>query len=157
MRAYIYIGIIFFSALICAISCRERSPEGRLIIAAQNNDVNEIQKLLSQGVNVNCKDNSPDAATPLIWAVRGRKRDAIDVLLAAGADPNILCGAGDSSLFFAIGGPKDDTSDIIKKLIKAGADTDKYFSLYENYPQDDPSRIAYEQAIKLRGEGVKKQ
>jgi ankyrin repeat protein len=139
------------------IGCRERSPEGQLIIAAQNNDVKEIQKLLSLGVNVNCRDNSPDAATPLIWAVRGRKESAVDVLIAAGADPNISCGAGDSALFFAIGGPKDDTSSIIRKLVKAGADTDKYFTLYENYPQDDPSRIAYEQAIKLRGGDTKKQ
>jgi len=100
-------GIMVLTAL-SLFGCRKLSPEDELIIAAQNGNIEVIQKLISSKINVNCKDHSPDAGTPLIWAVRCKQENAVQVLLAAGADPNIPTGTGEAPLFFATGTSQDN-------------------------------------------------
>jgi len=118
--------------------------------AAANGDVPEIERLLRSGVNVNCRSHSTDGTTPLIWAVWERQAAAVEVLLAAGSDPNIANGTGKTPLSLAIGGPQEDTSRIVKDLVLAGAKTEECKPLFESLPQDDPKRIAFEHALKER-------
>lgn len=116
--------------------------------AAANGDVPEIKRLLRSGVNVNCKSHFTDGTTPLIWAVWERQAAAVEVLLAAGADPNIVNGTGKTALSLAIGGAQEDTSRIIMDLVLAGAKTEECRPIFESLPQDDPRRVAFERASK---------
>jgi hypothetical protein len=59
-----------------------------LHVAAQNGDTQQIVSLLDQGANINEKFGTDDV-TALSFAVRAGQTDAVQVLLARGADPNI--------------------------------------------------------------------
>jgi len=150
MKLFLLLIISVISIFAFVSLIKKQSLESQLIIASENGNIQKIKKLLSSGVNVNSKEHfSPDAGTPLIWAVRCEQEKAVKILLAAGADPNITCGTGETALFFAIGGSTNDASSIIiKELILAGANTEK--EKFESLPVDDPNRIAFEKAIKLR-------
>jgi ankyrin repeat protein len=152
---------IIYALILCGLvildGCAKPSLEDKLIGAAASGSIPEIKRLLSLGVNVNCRAHSLNAGTPLIWAVRSRQENALEVLLAAGADPNIKTGTKESPLFLAYGSDQEDTSGIIKKLISAGANPDECRPLFEGLPENNPNRIAFEQAIKLRDLGEKKQ
>jgi ankyrin repeat protein len=157
MKTRFFFGIIvFFSTLAFVSACRKPSLEDQLFIASEQGDIQGIKRLLSLGVNVNCKQRfSPDAGTPLIWAVRCRQEKAVEVLLAAGADPNIKTRTGQTALFQAIGGYQEDNSRIIKDLILAGANTDEDKKGFESLWPDNTNRVAFEQAINVRNQGVK--
>jgi ankyrin repeat protein len=155
MKTRAFIGVLTFSAFVLFSGCGQRTLEKQLIIASQDGNVQEIKRLLSLGVNVNCKQRfSPDAGTPLIWAVRCRQEKAVEVLLAAGADPNIKTRTGQTALFQAIGGYQEDNSRIIKDLILAGANTDEDKKGFESLWPDNTNRVAFEQAIIIRNQSV---
>lgn len=54
-----------------------------LIQAAKKGDINEVRRLISEGANVNAKDN--DGWTPLHWAVKNNHSTTAEVLLDNGA------------------------------------------------------------------------
>ena len=70
-------------------------------------------------------------------------------LLAAGADPNLRDAQGKTALFYAFSN-QEDLSGIIKPLVLAGANTVEYKSMFATLPENDPNRIAFEQASKER-------
>jgi hypothetical protein len=146
------IRLLVFIALPFVGGCGRLSLEQQLIIASQHGNIPEIKRLLALGVNVNCRDPSLDGGTPLIWAVRQRREEAVEVLLAAGADPNIRTGTGQSALFFAIGDPLEDRSRTIEALVLGGANTEEYKKLFESLPRNDLNRVAFEQAIALKNQ-----
>ncbi|WP_341821498.1 ankyrin repeat domain-containing protein [Wolbachia endosymbiont (group A) of Myopa testacea] len=55
-----------------------------LIQAAKKGDINEVRRLISEGVDVNAKDNI--GWTPLRWAVKNNHSTTAEVLLDNGAD-----------------------------------------------------------------------
>jgi len=61
--------------------------ETQLVHAAKGGDLDEVQRLLSIGVNANAKHNG---WTPLLWAVRNGDIDITELLLNNNADANIL-------------------------------------------------------------------
>jgi len=149
--------MLVFALLAFLSGCRKPSLQDQLVIASEGGDVREIARLLSLGVNVNCKEShSPEAGTPLIWAVRCRQEKAVRALLRAGADPNIKNGPGESALFFA-GAYEEGMTNIIKDLILAGANTEEVKKEFEDDWPTSPNRIAFEEAIKLRDQGSKTQ
>lgn len=64
--------------------------------AAVRGQVNEMKRLLAQGVNPNTLDQDWD--TPLHLAADAGQAEAVKVLLKAGADPNARCRDGDTPL-----------------------------------------------------------
>lgn len=144
----------FFYALLtlgalCLFGGCGKSPEDKLIEASAAGNVQEIQRLLSLGVNVNCVSRALDKSTPLIWAVAQRREKAVTALLAAGADPNLRDAHGKTALFYAFSN-QEDLSGIIKPLVLAGANTVEYKAMFATLPENNPNRVAFEQASKER-------
>jgi len=81
--------------------------------AAQNNDLTELEKLISAGVDVNVRINGDDWP-PLISAITVGNLPAIKALIDAGADTNLASKNGASPLHFSKGA-------ITKMLLEHGA------------------------------------
>ena len=56
--------------------------------AIEENDVPEMERLISAGANVNARGK--DNMTPLLWAFPDRKHERFSCLLKHGADPNVI-------------------------------------------------------------------
>jgi uncharacterized protein len=84
-----------------------------LKLAAEDNDVKRIEWLLSRGAQV---DRTSTGETALHAAVRADSREAVDLLLAAGANPNLQDVDGWTPLFCV------QSRETIRVLRKAGAD-----------------------------------
>jgi len=74
-------------------------PEQELASAIAWNRTGKIEKLLADGVDVNCRGK--DDVTPLIWAVVKQKKKSFEFLLEHGADPNLQVVQGASAVSFA--------------------------------------------------------
>ncbi len=59
----------------------------QLIDAARNHDLTTIRSLVSQHADVNAR--SEDGSTALLWAAHADDLEAANLLLNAGADPNV--------------------------------------------------------------------
>jgi cytohesin len=84
-----------------------------LKLAAEANDVKRLEWLLKHGAEV---DRTSTGETALHAAVRGDSREAVDLLLAAGANPNQQDVDGWTPLFGAL------SREVIHTLRRAGAD-----------------------------------
>jgi ankyrin repeat protein len=87
-----------------------------LIEAASNNDITEVKRLLSSGVNPNIHV-SGDTALIVASAYSGStsSQETVETLIAAGADVNIQNDWGDTALTMA------SRQEIVEVLIAAGA------------------------------------
>ena len=129
-----------------------RGHDRELINASGTGNIPEIKRLLALGANVNCRDRSLIQATPLVWAMFEHQDQAAEVLLAAGADPNVSDADGKKPLFYALA--PGDHSAIIRALIRAGAETAEYAPMFRDLPQQNTNRIAFEESVAQRNRGV---
>lgn len=94
-------------------------------LAAQKGDVETLSRLLADGVPVDLpstRDTSEQGVSPLIAAVKWRRAEAVDLLLAAGADPDLAPvedRLAETPLMLAA---KTGHMGIIDALLAAGAD-----------------------------------
>jgi len=58
-----------------------------LCVAIEQNDLAAMKRILDEGVDVNARGK--DNVTPLLWAYPDNKPERLELLLAAGADPNV--------------------------------------------------------------------
>lgn len=103
----------FIIAIFIIISgCAAKSP---LIQASSSGDSSTVQKLISEGANV----NEPDSRgyTPLMYAIWAKKTETVKILLDKGADVN--AGDDNNALHYAI---QYAQPEIVKLLISNGAD-----------------------------------
>ena len=77
-----------------------------------------VQQLLQERLDLNNIASDEDI-TPLTIASQESRRDVVEKLLKAGADPNIASDEGITPLYLA---SQDGTMDIVEKLLQAGAD-----------------------------------
>ncbi len=97
----------------------------KLVRSIQQNDAENVQRLLSAGADPNEKGLD---YLPLMMAVLKRSKQIVEVLLTAGANVNATSEIGDTSLTMAVA--SGDT-EIVDLLIERGADLtvrDKYGS-----------------------------
>lgn len=92
-----------------------------LIEAACRGEAGEIRRLLAAGVNANAQGK--DDMRPLPWVMQCGDRVGLDVLLAAGADPNHLYRGRVSAIWMAAG--MYDVK-VLDALAKHGADLDRW-------------------------------
>jgi hypothetical protein len=92
------------------------APADPLIRAAQQDDLEEVTKLLA-GRDVNLRDNDSHT-TALEHAVRNANREMVQLLIAAGAKLELKNEAGQTVLMML---DNDATSDLVWDLINAGA------------------------------------
>src|SRR5262245_40952911 len=110
-RLVITLGAI---ALAAAATAAERDL--RLVEAAKRRDRQAVQRLLTQGLDVNAPQG--DGATALHWAVYHDDGALTDQLIAAGADVNAVNDLGATPLFLAC---TNANGAIAAKLLAAGA------------------------------------
>ena len=88
----------------------------RLVDAAEQRDIRAVRALVE---NVDVNASQPDGATALHWAVHWDDREAVDLLLDAGADVNATNEYGVSPLALAA---LNGSATVMERLITAGAD-----------------------------------
>lgn len=89
-------------------------------IEAAANNVRAVRAALADGIDINGRERK-NHWTALHWAVYTYSLDAMALLLAAGADPNLQGRIGDTPLHRAVPRAQDRTG-AIRMLIAAGAD-----------------------------------
>jgi ankyrin repeat protein len=76
----------FSMALLLAVSTTMMGADLRLIDAVRNQDLQQVQKLLTQHADVNAR--SGDGSTALLWAAHWNALEIAGLLIRAGADTN---------------------------------------------------------------------
>jgi len=73
---------------------KERGPGGEtmLMFAARNGSVALIRRLVAAGIDVNAREELR-GTTALMWAAEQRHPEAVEALLASGADPGLASGS----------------------------------------------------------------
>ena len=99
---------------------RGANPTSAILAAAIRGNVATLQVLIDHHVDVNAVGNL--GMTALMWAAQNGHRDAVTLLLAHGADPNIVESFNKSTaLMQAVASERADTA-IVKALLDANAD-----------------------------------
>lgn len=89
-----------------------------LFLAAQEGQMNVLSLLLKHGASVNSAAED-DGSTPLLIATQGQHRQAVETLLAHGADPNATRGDGVTPLYIAC---QNGYTDLVEPLLRHKAD-----------------------------------
>jgi len=97
-----------------------------LIEAASKDDIEQIELLISKETDVNATQGK-NAWTPLLAAAQGGHAEAARVLLANGANVDMVDSYGYTPLYYALW---SDDEEIVKVLVSGGADVNKH-SPYE--------------------------
>jgi ankyrin repeat protein len=130
----------------------QERPTGRdaaLLEAVRAGDLPAVRKLLKQqGVDVNVGD-FPNGFTPLIWAANKGDVELVKVLLAAGANPNLDDGAGQSALYLAMTSSLfeeerglEQTLAVLELLCGAGAKAEAGLTLVVGFEGLTPVHLA---------------
>jgi ankyrin repeat protein len=90
---------------------------GALFCAAFAGRVGALKALIEKGVNIHQRDKEDDFTVLMHYASRGSE-EGVQVLLAAGADPNLVDDDGQTALMFAAWGGHIETA---KVLVAGGA------------------------------------
>ncbi len=117
------LGFAFLAVALCfwlVQSAEAGDREDKLVKLAGKGDVDGVRSLLDQGVNVNAKDSAL-GCTALVYAAQWDRPDVVQLLLARGADTNLI-GDGYTPLTMAASLGK---TDIVRILIDKGADVNK--------------------------------
>lgn len=88
-----------------------------LITAVRAADLDKVRALIDSGVDVNELDNA-GSRTALFWAAKGGNLKAVEMLLAAGANPNLPDRTGRTSLWAAV----EFGVDAVRALVEKGGD-----------------------------------
>ena len=97
------------------------SVAGSLHAAAREGNNALIERLISEGTDVNVRDRGHKNLTPLHYAAGYANCETVELLLAKGADANIRNDDGDIALHGALG-TSNETFLCAKLLIEAGSD-----------------------------------
>jgi hypothetical protein len=113
--------------------------------AAKANDPWYLTLLLARGVDPNLH-NALTGAVPMMSAMMGERKAQFHTLLAAGADPNLVDGAGDTSLHVAA---LINEGQIALELLEAKADPtvlNKQHATFQRYFYMTPAKVLSEDA-----------
>ena len=103
--------------LLCTPLTQATQPPS-LAQAVANNDLERVRMLIQNGEDVNASEDD-SAFPPIIEAARSNNAQALQLLLEAGANPNLAREEGDTALHHAV---LYGAVDCVKLLIAAGAD-----------------------------------
>jgi len=86
--------------------------------AVDNDDIEEVRRLIANGANVNGRDEDYDKITPIFIAVENGNVEMVRLLIEAGAKVNIRNSEKQTPLMQLDG---DATAELVKLLVGAGA------------------------------------
>lgn len=112
-------SVLAVVAVLSLLSCsmmRYYTPDGRLLVAAQQGDMKEVKAALADGANVNARGK--DEATPLMVASLNRNSEIAKHLIENGADVNAKGKDGKTALKLA---QASKHTEVVKYLISQGA------------------------------------
>ncbi|MDK9706058.1 MAG: ankyrin repeat domain-containing protein [Desulforhopalus sp.] len=139
MAKYLRRRFLVFLAICSSLACMGQALadagaddiNAELITAAFLGNLEQVQRLLEKGANVNAKRDN--GITALMGASLEGHTEIVEVLLAKGADVNAknnILGSGYTACDYA---SRKDHQDIVKLLVRAGA-------FYEEKERIDPFR-----------------
>ena len=128
--AYELTRLFFMLVLLLVASCKnsepansliQQSPQSSLWDAAMSGDVAALSTAIEEGADVNALDvrENPNGRRALNWAASYNHVDAIQILLANGAEINAVNRTGFTPLHHAA---EESSPDAARVLIEAGAD-----------------------------------
>jgi ankyrin repeat protein len=113
MHRRVILSCVIVALALAGCSRQDMSP---LAIAARDNDVAALTRLLAEGASLDTRSGNA-GWTPLMHAVAARHREAAQLLLERGADPNVVAGQGTALLIAASAGE----SELVATLLDHGA------------------------------------
>mmetsp|Transcript_3087 Transcript_3087/g.11491 ORF Transcript_3087/g.11491 Transcript_3087/m.11491 type:complete len:209 (-) Transcript_3087:46-672(-) len=116
----------------------ERTRRTPLMVAASHGGLEVLSYLLRAGADPNARTMGKEylKMTPAHWMVFGNKREALKILIDAGADVNAMNTKGETPTDMAWNLPKDTREGILTLLLENGGK--KGDDLDEDPPEDDP-------------------
>ena len=114
--------LVLVLSFILVSDAKAGKREDNLVYSASNGDVDNVRKLLDQGVDVNAKE-SLIGCTALVAASQGDHLDVVQLLLARGANPNIPGNVDGIEGYTAlIVAAEHGNAEMVRILIGKGAD-----------------------------------
>lgn len=89
--AFVFLILFACSARPLYIGDKEDIYDSPLLVATMDGDLHKVRKILAKGVQPDSQRGSR-GSTALAVAVNYRQYEVLRVLLAAGANPDLLCG-----------------------------------------------------------------
>jgi ankyrin repeat protein len=89
------------------------NPDGALIQAAKDGNIEAVKQHLAAGADVNAKGMT--GWTPLHYAALIGHKETIELLIAKGANVNAKNNGGGTPLDWAVSGGKKATADLLRK------------------------------------------
>lgn len=114
-RAYVVSSFIISIAVVAATTVAA-AGDSRLIDAVKSRNIEAVRSLLKQRVDVNARQG--DGATALHWAVHHLDDSVVDLLLRAGAKPDLADDTGATPLYLAC---LNRSAGTIERLLQARA------------------------------------
>ncbi len=97
----------------------EGALENNLMVAASNGCIQEIERLISKGADIDAETD--EGATPLIFAVANNQLSSVLTLLSHNPDVNKVTLNNETPLIISV---KNQNTEIAEALIRGGADID---------------------------------
>ena len=114
-----------------------------LLKAARNGDLHEVNRLLTEGADINVMRK--DGATALIIALQHGHQEVAKLLLDKGADVNAKDNNGWTALMFAA---EEGTQDIVQVLLDKGADVNSK-TQYDSTALMKASQNGHQEVVQL--------
>lgn len=89
----------------------------QLLKSIQQNEVSDAKALIAEGAELNVIGN--EGITPLLWLIAKKDKQAVQLALDLGADPNFNDADGDNAVNLVV---RNDDSSWLTLLLKAGGD-----------------------------------
>ena len=114
--------VALLSSAACGPVLGDERPTGDVTSAIEDGDMELLESLVEAGVNINAVRDGISGYTPLHEAADAGNVEAIEFLIASGADTERMSTAGVTPLLLAIGAGHEDAA---LALINGGADVDR--------------------------------
>jgi Ankyrin repeats (3 copies) len=107
-----------------------------LMHAAEDGNATDVQRLITEGANVNAQDQR--GWTALMHAAMKDRAKETELLLAAGANPNLRDRDGRTAMLWSVQSCSPDVADVLARSVASFNTKDKYGDAPSNYVSTCP-------------------
>ena len=102
--------LVLIVAAVLVVGCG--NPDGALIQAAVDGNIEAVKKHIAAGMYVNAKDDGD--RTPLHWTAGEGHKEVVELLIANGADVNAKNNGGSTPLDWAIEWKRTEIAELLR-------------------------------------------